>query len=521
MRRIPIVILIATILGCSEPVSIEDPAQTSLNGPESHLTLPAKDIPPVVVDLSMHPELMARTDEELVSLARNTEGKVLIAIKEPGMERLGASGLRSGMSEGGMRAAYRALLIEGVRIEEALENLGIVVALVDPVSIPRLLRNPHVDYIDPVTTGSIDGVRMPANRELESVVRVPSNINTAEYLTWGTQLVRAQLMWGSPWYATGFGAKVLIIDTGFQNGHPDIPTIPGFHCGGPFGGCTDTGPRFHGTHIVGKMVARDNTFGIIGVSPGITSSSIFSYAACDPDSGDCDSDEITIAINWVIGKGVGVVNMSFSVPQSTAVANAIAQGQFADILFVTSAGNRWPWQQNGTTFPATVSGVIGVSGVKPNESFANDSPCLDPFVEGSLSSRYGVHVDVAAAFWSLSTTAGSGYGDHDDGWCGTSMSSPYVAAVAANIRAEFPALTATQVADILMSTAKDKGPSGRDDEYGWGIVDAYAAMTEAAGTSGGGGGGGGDDDPTLESADRQREILWVDRLVSEVRGGHE
>lgn len=239
-------------------MSIEDPAQTSLNGPESHLTLPAKDIPPVVVDLSMHPELMARTDEELVSLARNTEGKVLIGIKEPGKERLGASGLRSGMSEGGMRAAYRALLIEGVLIEEALENLGIVVALVDPVSIPRLLRNPHVDYIDPVTTGSIDGVRMPANRELESVVRVPSNTDHGETLTWGTQLVRAQLMWGSPWYATGVGAKVLIIDTGFQNGHPDIPTIPGFHCGGPFGGCTDTGPIFHGTHIVGKMVARHN-----------------------------------------------------------------------------------------------------------------------------------------------------------------------------------------------------------------------------------------------------------------------
>ncbi len=101
MRRIPIVISIATILGCNEPVSIEDPTAFSLNGPESHLTLPAKDIPPVVVDLSMHPELMARIDEELVSLARNTEGKVLIGIKEPGKERLGASGLRAGMSEGG------------------------------------------------------------------------------------------------------------------------------------------------------------------------------------------------------------------------------------------------------------------------------------------------------------------------------------------------------------------------------------------------------------------------------------
>ncbi len=421
-----------------------------------------------------------------------------------------------------MRAAYRALLIEGVLIEEALENLGIVVALVDPVSIPRLLRNPHVDYIDPVTTGWIDGVRMPANRELESVARVTSNMNHGEWLTWGTQLVRAQLMWGSPWYATGFGAKVLIIDTGFQNGHPDIPTIPGFNCGGPFGGCTDTGPIFHGTHIVGKMVARHNGFGIFGISPGITSSSIFSYAACDPDTAECVSSNIASAINWVIGKGVGVVNMSFSSEPSTAVANAIAQGQIAaDILFVTSAGNRWELIPNNPTFPATVSGVIGVSGVKPNESFANDSPCPDPLQQGTWSSMYGIHVDVAAAFWSLSTTAGSSYGDHDDGWCGTSMSSPYVAAVAANIRAEFPALTATQVADILMSTAKDKGPSGRDDQYGWGIVDAYAAMTEAAGTWGGGGGGGGDDDPTLESADRQREILWVDRLVSEVRGGHE
>ena len=187
-----------------------------------------------------------------------------------------------------------------------------------------------------------------------------------------------------------------------------------------------------------------------------------------------------------------MVNMSFSIGRSIAVANAIGQGQVADILFVASAGNRWALIPNEPVFPATVSGVIGVSGVKRNRSFANESPC--PALQGTWSSRYGAHVDVAAAFWSTSTTAGSGYGDHDDGWCGTSMSAPFVAAVAANIRAEFPALTATQVADILMSTADDRGPSGRDDQYGWGIVDAYAAMQEAAGTSGGRRGGGGRDE---------------------------
>jgi len=60
---------------------------------------------------------------------------------------------------------------------------------------------------------------------------------------------------------------------------------------------------------------------------------------------------------------------------------------------------------------------------------------------------------------------------------GTSDSAAIVAGVVALIRSKFPALSATEVIHRLTATATDKGPKGRDPEYGYGIVNPYAALT--------------------------------------------
>jgi subtilisin family serine protease len=75
-----------------------------------------------------------------------------------------------------------------------------------------------------------------------------------------------------------------------------------------------------------------------------------------------------------------------------------------------------------------------------------------------------------------STLKGGGYGNSN----GTSFAAPIVAGVAGLVLSENPALNGEQVRDVILSTADDLGPKGWDPGYGWGRVNAGAAVAKAA-----------------------------------------
>ena len=56
------------------------------------------------------------------------------------------------------------------------------------------------------------------------------------------------------------------------------------------------------------------------------------------------------------------------------------------------------------------------------------------------------------------------------------MASPHVAGVAALIKAKHPTWGPQQIRDALINTAEDLGAPGKDNEYGYGLVDAFAAL---------------------------------------------
>ncbi|GMA16841.1 serine protease [Deinococcus metallilatus] len=60
---------------------------------------------------------------------------------------------------------------------------------------------------------------------------------------------------------------------------------------------------------------------------------------------------------------------------------------------------------------------------------------------------------------------------------GTSMATPHVSAAAAAVWAAKPSLTNTQLLNLLTSTAKDLGAAGKDDNFGYGLVNPYKAIT--------------------------------------------
>jgi subtilisin family serine protease len=83
------------------------------------------------------------------------------------------------------------------------------------------------------------------------------------------------------------------------------------------------------------------------------------------------------------------------------------------------------------------------------------------------------------------STSGNGYSYYD----GTSMATPHVSGVAALVWSANPTWTNVQIREALNVTAQDLGTAGRDTSYGWGLIQAKAALDYL---NGGGGGGGGD-----------------------------
>ena len=61
-------------------------------------------------------------------------------------------------------------------------------------------------------------------------------------------------------------------------------------------------------------------------------------------------------------------------------------------------------------------------------------------------------------------------------WSGTSGATPLVSGVAALIRSKYPDMSAAQVINRIISTAKDSGVPGHDPIYGYGILNAEAAL---------------------------------------------
>lgn len=128
-------------------------------------------------------------------------------------------------------------------------------------------------------------------------------------------------------------------------------------------------------------------------------------------------------------------------------------------MVVASAGNTTG--SSSVEYPAREPGVIAVGGIDQQGDHADISVA-------------GPEIDVVAPavdIYSTGLNAGYRVGT------GTSDATAIVAGAAALIRSKYPNLPAQEVAHRLTATAVDKGPPGRDDQYGYGVIDLVAALT--------------------------------------------
>jgi type VII secretion-associated serine protease mycosin len=259
--------------------------------------------------------------------------------------------------------------------------------------------------------------------------------------------------------STGKGVVVAVIDTGVNPNHPDlrgnVSAGTDIVTGKSADGFRDDDG--HGTGMAGLIAGHghgsDN--GALGIAP---EAKILPIRDTQP-SGSGGSVVVARAIDWAVGHGARVISVSQSTAGTPDLRASIDRARRADVVVVAGVGNA-P-SEVFVTFPAAIEGVVAVGATDRSGNHASVS------VTGKQVVLSAPGVDIT----STSNTGGYRTGT------GTSDATAIVAGAAALVRAKFPNLSADEVVHRLTATATDKGAPGRDDEYGYGVLNLVAALT--------------------------------------------
>ena len=269
---------------------------------------------------------------------------------------------------------------------------------------------------------------------------------------WHLSKVGAPAAWDT---SQGAGITIAILDTGVDGTHPDLAgrMVAGWNF---FDNNSNTADVYgHGTAVAGTAAAAtDNGLGVASLAG---QAKIMPVRISGPD-GYAYWSTIAQGLTYAADRGARVANISFGVAGSASVQSSAQYMKSKGGLVIVSAGN------NGideNIAPTTT--MIAVSATDSADARATWS-------------SYGSFVAISAPGSDIYTTVrGGGYG----AWNGTSFSSPVTAGVVALVMATNPALDSAHVENILFSTAVDLGAAGRDPVYGYGRVNAAAAVQAA------------------------------------------
>lgn len=286
----------------------------------------------------------------------------------------------------------------------------------------------------------------------------PATADTVRGQQWQLTFLHAKTAWQ---YATGRNVTVAVIDSGVDATHPDLvgQVLPGHDfVDGSTDGRTDV--VGHGTAVAALIAGRgDDRNGVIGLA---YRAKILPIRVLDSRNEYDSAATVAKAVRWAVDHGAGVINLSLgSADTATVLSDSLDYAFSRDVIVVACDGNLSNDRGAKVWHPAREPGVIAVSGVLRTGAFWT----------GSLQ---GPETVLSAPATEL-TAAGLDHGY----WRvqGTSFGAPLVTATAALVRSRYPALSAANVVNRLISTATDQGVTGRDAEYGYGIVDPAAALT--------------------------------------------
>lgn len=302
-----------------------------------------------------------------------------------------------------------------------------------------LSRSPHVVFAE-------------KDRAVELTAITPDDPRYPD--AWHLPMMELPSAWET---STGNGTVVAVLDTGVDSSHPDLfaNLITGTNAVDGYSDTSDI--HGHGTRVSGVVAATSNN--ATGVASIAWDSVVMPIRVTNSSDGVAYFSDIANGLVWAADHGADVANISYDVTASSSVNSAAQYMMGKGGVVVVAAGN---------------------SGSNPGYS---DSPYMisvsatDSSDTKTSWSSYGDYVDVAAPGAGIITTSkGGGYASVS----GTSFASPATAAVAALIRSANPGLAPADIEAVLEQSAVDLGLEGRDTFYGYGRVDAAAALQLAS-----------------------------------------
>ena len=258
------------------------------------------------------------------------------------------------------------------------------------------------------------------------------------------------------WDTTTGSASVTIavIDTGVDYTHQDLKgkCVAGYNYVDRNSDPMDD--HGHGTHVAGIAAALgNNSTGVAGVD---WQARIMPIKVLDAQGSGYDSD-VAAGIRYAADHGAEVINMSLgSSEYSYTLDEAVNYAYNKGLTVVAASGN----EGSSVGYPAACDHVIAVGALESNNDLA-------------YFSNRGPEQDLTAPGVSILSTLPGDYGKMS----GTSMASPVVAGCASLVIAAHPGYSPSQVERALEETATDLGAGGFDNEYGYGKVNAYAAVS--------------------------------------------
>ncbi|MFP5327180.1 MAG: S8 family serine peptidase [Acidimicrobiia bacterium] len=292
-----------------------------------------------------------------------------------------------------------------------------------------------------------------------------ANTDTARHLQWGLEAVRAPQAWS---IGRGAGTTIAVLDTGVDLAHEDLASklLPGRS----FVDAPVQDDRGHGSHVAGiAAAATDNGRGIAGVAPD---TKILPIRVLGSDGGGTN-EEVARGIRFAADQRATVINLSLG-PEVPLVFSALDDSLVRAIDYA--------WAKGSVVVIAAGNNFV------PLSEYDNVKAIVVAAVDRN-DRRASYSTGVGGAMWSMAAPGGASgtaaQGVLSTYWeegksnsyaflAGTSMATPHVAGAAAVLRGL--GLTPQQTVDRLLSTAKDLGPAGKDNDFGSGRLDLAAAV---------------------------------------------
>lgn len=384
---------------------------------------------------------------------------------------------KQGIPQAGVQSL---LLAEDVSVLDEMDNLGLIL-----LSVPQgrelekaeeLKRNPLVEYAEPNYVVQI--AHPIAAGPYYSLRALDVEPNDPYYPSqWNLPKIEAPAAWD---ITTGSDKVVIaFVDSGVDLDHPELKDkiwtnpkeIPGNGIDDDGNGKIDDvhgwdfvswhgepqDDYWHGTFMASIAAAMTNNGdGMAGVSWG---AEIMPVKVFD-DQWYSQLWHITGGIEYAADNGAKIINLSWALTGSDypqALQTAVNYAHSEGALVVAAAGNSF---DGSYKYPAALAHVVSVAATNRDDGHPDFSTHNDK-------------VDIAAPGVNiLGIYLGFGYGRLP----GTDAAAAHVSGLAALIWSVNPTLTNDEVADIIRFTAVDLGEPGRDDKFGYGRIDASAAV---------------------------------------------